>query len=143
MLHLHEASQGLLLAYPAWVGALIVALGAAFFAYAARPRAWIRKRALLIVISTAMVAIGIDFLTYEVSLTDEAGELHGLMRPDRSIHWSDAAAATLEQRKFTGGEAWKLVVTEASGGQFDLPLGGLPEEERERVIAFVTTRVGP
>ena len=142
MLKVYEAGHGLLLAYPAWLGALILSLGAGFLVYSTWPGARVDRRWLLLLISITMLAVGADFLTYRVALTDESGERRGWLRPDRRVDWADTKAARLEQTRLKGAEAWSLVVTARSGTEFDVPLGGLRENERERVVEFVTERVG-
>ena len=140
MLKLDETSTGLVMSYPLWLGILSV-FGIALLAYAARPKAVVTKRWAILVVGAILTWAGIFFATYKVTLTAESGRVYGFLRYNERIDWSDAVAATMLQRSGKGGPNFFIVVAARSGGEFELPLGGLNDGERQRVTAYVYARM--
>ena len=140
MLTLVETSNGLALSYPLWLGVLSIA-GLALLAYAARPKAVVTRRWAILVVGGMLVWAGIYFATFKVTLTPESGRVYGFLNYDARLDWKDAASATVVQKPGKGGPNYFIVVTGKSGGEFELPLKGLNDAERQRVIAYVYARM--
>jgi len=128
------------MSYPLWLGILSVA-GIALFAYAARPKAEVKKRWAILVVGALLTWVGIYFATFKATLTAESGRVYGFLRYNERIDWTDAAAAAVVQRSGRGGPSYFLVVAGRSGGEFELPLGGLNDGERQRVVAYVLSKM--
>ena len=140
MISLVETSSGLVISYPLWLGILSVA-GIALFAYAARPKAEVKKRWGILVVAVLLAWAGIYFATFKATLTAESGLVYGFLRYNERIDWRDAAAAAVVQRSGKGGPSYFLVVAGRTGGEFELPLGGLNDGERQRVITYVLSKL--
>ena len=140
MLTLAEAGSGLVMSYPLWLGIPSVA-GVALFAYAARPKAEVKKRWAILVVGALLTWAGIYFTTFKATLTAESGRVYGFLRYNERIDWTNAAAAAVVQRSGKGGPSYFLVVANRSGGEFELPLGGLNDAERQRVITYVLSKI--
>ena len=140
MIKLVETSSGFVLSYPLWLGILTIA-GIALIGYAARPKAEVKKRWGIIVAGAVLMWGGIFFATFKVTLTAESGRVYGFLRYNERIEWTDATAAAVVQRSGKGGPSYFLVVANRSGGEFELPLGGLNDGERQRVVAYVLSKM--
>ena len=140
MINLVETSSGFVMSYPLWLGILSIA-GVALIAYAARPKAEVKKRWGIIVVGALLTWGGIYFTTFKATLTAESGRVYGFLRHNERIDWTDATAAAVVQRSGKGGPSYFLLVARRSGGDFELPLGGLNDAERLRVVAFVLSKM--
>lgn len=135
-----ETSSGIVISYPLWLGILTV-FGIALFAYAVRPKVAVKKRWGILVVAAMLAWAGIYFATYKTTLTAESGRVYGFLFYNERIDWTDAAAATLRQKQAKGGPSYFIVVARKSGGEFELPLGGLNDGERQRVVEYVYARM--
>jgi hypothetical protein len=140
MARLFETGSGFVVSYPAWTILLALA-GIALFVYAGRPKAKVAKRWAVLVVAALLTWAGTYFFTFKATLTAESGRVYGFLRHDARIDWGDAAAAVVEERSGKGGPNYFLVVAKRSGGAFEMPLSGLNDGERERVVAFVRARM--
>ena len=135
-----DTGSGFVISYPVWLALMAVA-GIALLVYAARPRAKVAKRWAVLVVGALLTWAGIYFATFKATLTAESGRVYGFLRHNDRIDWSDAAAATVVQRTGKGGPSYFLVVARRSGGEFEMPLGGLTDRERNQVVAFVMSKI--
>jgi hypothetical protein len=140
MARLLDTGSGLVVSYPAWLALLAIA-GVALFAYAGRPKAKVAKRWAVLVVAALLTWAGLYFVTFKATLTAESGRVYGFLRHDSRIDWPDAASAAVEQRSGKGGPSYFLLVTKRSGGVFEMPLSGLSDRERARVVAYVGERM--
>src|SRR5689334_8260554 len=140
MLNLVEASGGLVLSYPLWLGVLSIA-GIALLAYAARPKAVVTRRWAILVVGAMLAWAGIYFVTFKVTLTPEFGRVYAFLAYDDRLDWRDAISATVVQRPGKGGTNYFIMLTNKAGGELELPLKGLNDAERQRVIAYVYARM--
>jgi hypothetical protein len=140
MLNLVEAGGGLVLSYPLWLGALSI-FGIALLVYAARPKAVVTRRWAILVVGAMLTWAGIYFATFKVTLTPESGRVYAFLDCDARLDWQDAVSATVVQRQGKGGPNYFIVLTHKTGGELELPLKGLNDAERQRVIAYVYGRM--
>ena len=140
MARLLDTGSGFVISYPAWLVLLAVA-GIALLVYAARPKAKVAKRWAILVVGALLTWAGIYFATFKATLTAESARVYGFLRHNDRIDWSDAAAATVVQRTGKGGPSYFLVVARRSGGEFEMPLSGLTDRERQRVVSYVLSKM--
>jgi len=142
MLTLSESAAGLVLAYPLWIGALCFAAGAALIAYAARPKAVVKKRWAVLTVSGILLWAGVYFGTFRVTLTPESGRVYAFLMQDERMDWADATSASVVTRlKGKGGPKEFMVATDGSLRELEIPLGGLSDPERQKVVAYVYSRM--
>jgi hypothetical protein len=140
MARLLDTGSGFVISYPAWL-VLIAIAGIALLVYGARPKAKVQKRWAILVAGALLTWAGIYFATFKATLTAESGRIYGFLRHNDRIDWADAAAATVVQRSGKGGPSYFLVVARRSGGEFEMPLTGLNDQEQRRVVAFVMSKL--
>lgn len=142
MLRLSESSAGLMLSYPLWIGVLCFAAGAALIAYAARPKAVVKKRWAVLTVSGILLWAGTHFGTYKVTLTPEYGRIYAFVSEDSRMDWSEASSASVVTRnRGKGGPKDFMVVMSGSLRELEIPLNGLSEPERQQVIGYVYARM--
>jgi hypothetical protein len=142
MLRLTEPAAGLVLAYPLWVGVLCFAAGAALIAYAARPKAAVKKRWAVLAVSGILMWAGVYFGTFRVTLTPESGRVYAFLMQDDRMDWSEARTAAVVTRiRGKGGPKEFMVAIDESLRELEIPLGGLSDPERQRVVGYVYSRM--
>jgi hypothetical protein len=141
MLRFVDTGNGFILAYPIWVG-LVVVVGLVLGWYAARKKdmAW-RNRLTLFIGSVGFIVTGLYFVTFKAVITPESGRVYGFPLKNDTIYWTDASSVSVEERPGKGGVNYFLVVPRRSGETFEMPFYGLPATERERIVGFVATRI--
>jgi len=141
MLRFVDTGNGFILTYPLWVG-LVIVVGLVMAVYAVRKKEVAAKNRLgLLVGGIAFAVVGIYFVTYKAMITPESGRVYGFPLKNDTIYWTDASSVRVEERPGKGGVNYFLVVPRRSGEEFEMPFYGLPATERERVVAFVSTRI--
>ena len=137
---LADTASGLVITYPLWLGILSVA-GIALLVYGARPNAEVKRRWAILVVGALLTWAGAYFVTFKATLTAESGRVYAFMRYNERIDWTDAASAAVVQKSGKGGPSYFLVVSARSGGSFEMPLSGLNDQERQRVVTFVVSKI--
>ncbi len=141
MLRFVDTGNGFIFTYPLWIGLLLV-IGLILGWAGARGKtmAW-RNRITLFVGCVGFAVAGIYFVTYKAVITPESGRIYGFPLKNDTIYWTDASSVRVVERPGKGGVNYFLVVPRRSGEVFEMPFYGLPPTERERVVAFVATRI--
>jgi hypothetical protein len=142
MLTLSESAAGLVLAYPIWIGALCFIAGAALIAYAARPKAAVKKRWAVLTVSGILIWAAVYFGTFRVTLTSESGQVYSFLMDDTRMDWADAKSASVVTRnRGKGGPKEFMVVIDGTLHELEVPLGGLSDPERQKVVGYVYSRM--
>lgn len=141
MMRLTETAQGLTIAYPAWVGLLVFALGTTLAAWVWRHFTLNGK--FLGYCAGALVALvaGVYFLTYKAELTPEQGRSHALFGsgPAR-VEWRQARGVVLEERPGKGRPVY-IVVDTVHGTRLEINASDLSGSDRARVLAYIRTQI--
>lgn len=141
MLSVTETALGLALVYPRWTILFAVA-GIALLVYAARPKAAVKRRFTLLIVSGLMISMGVYFGTFKVTLTPEYGSIYAFMSQDTRLYWTEAKTASVVMRnRGKGGPKEFVSVLDGSLRELEIPLSGLHPGERQQVISYVYARM--
>src|SRR5882672_3956814 len=141
MFNLAETSDGLVVSYPLWLGVLSIAV-IALLAYAACPKAVVTRRWAILVVGAMLTWTGIYFATFRVTLTPEFGRIYGFLADNERMDWAQArTASVVTKNQGKGGPKQFMVVIDGSQRELEIPLSGLNDAERQRVITYIYARM--
>ncbi len=140
MLQLSEAGGNLIIAYPAWLGLLMIGLGVALGFHLARHFVWQGKTFGIVAATALLVLGGLYFLTYKVTLTPDEGLVFALPGGKQDIEWSHAISVATEQRRGRGTSTW-VVVRTVSGASLEIKVTGLSGVDEHRLREYIAARV--
>ena len=135
-MHISESAAGLTLHYPLWIGVLFALLALVAVAYTAIARRRLKRYWPLLAAAAISSWAGVYFMTFSATFDAEGGAVYGFMRYDHSVRWRDARDVYLER---SGGD-WTIVVR-AERGAYELNVGDLAAEARDRVMAYIVDRM--
>ncbi|MBX3664963.1 MAG: hypothetical protein KF834_04690 [Burkholderiales bacterium] len=141
MMRLTETAQGLVIAYPGWLGLFVFALGLALAVWVWR-RFTFNGRFFGYVMGTLLALFGgLYFFTYKAELTAEGGRGYALFRGGHTqVAWAQARSAVLEERPGKGRPMY-IVVDHGNGPPFEINVTDLSHNGRARVLDYIRARM--
>ena len=140
MLQLSETGGNLIIAYPAWLGLLMIGLGVALGVHLARHFVWQGKTFGIAAATALLVLGGFYFLTYKVTLTPSEGRVFVLPGGKQRIDWTHATSVATEQRRGRGTSTW-VVVRTAAGASLEINVTGLSGAEEQQLRDYIAARM--
>jgi len=138
MMSLRDTGDGLVIAYPFWIGLLALACGIALAIFVAR------KFECKVKTFTTLAAAGIGlwggayFLSFRATLAPDGARVYAFMRYSGAVDWRQVAGVVLEPRPGKGNPMYVVM----RGTNFEINVTDLNSAERERVLAFSQARLG-
>lgn len=140
-MRLTESAQGLVIAYPGWLGLLVFVLGIALAFWVARNFVFNGKFFSYCIAVLLMLFGGIYFYTFKAELTPELGRSYALFRGGHTqINWRQARGVVLEQRPGKGRPMY-IVVDTTTGTPFEINVSDLSDSHRAQVLAYIRSRI--
>lgn len=141
MMRLTETAQGLTIAYPAWVGLLVFALGAALAVWVWRHFTLNGKFLSYCAGTLVALVAGVYFLTYKAELTPEQGRSHALFGSGSArVEWRQARSVVMEERPGKGRPMY-IVVDTIRGTRFEINASDLSGSDRARLLAYIRAQI--
>ncbi|MBY0270073.1 MAG: hypothetical protein K2X06_09410 [Burkholderiales bacterium] len=141
MMRLTETAQGLVIAYPAWLGLLAFALGIALAVWVWRHFTLNGKFLSYCAGTLVVLFAGIYFLTYKAELTPEQGRTYAAFRSGHAqVDWRQARSVVLEERPGKGTPMY-IVVDTTRGTRFEINASDLSGSDRARVLAYIRAQI--
>lgn len=141
MMRLTETAQGLVIAYPGWLGLLVFALGIALVVWVVRNFALNGKFFGYCMAALLALFGGVYFFTFKAELTPELGRAYALFRGGHTrIDWRQAHSVVLQERPGKGRPMY--IVVDATGSiPFEINATDLSDNDRARVLAYIRSRI--
>jgi hypothetical protein len=140
LLRLTETGSRLVLDYPAWLGLVLIGLGAALAIHLVRRFDW-KARTVSLLAATALCFFGgLYFLTYRCTLTPEDGRVFVFPGHRQRVEWTHAESIATEQRTGRGTSTW-IVVRAGAGSALEINVTGLSGGDEQRVREYVAARM--
>ena len=141
MMRLSETAQGLLIAYPGWLGLLVSALGVALAGWIWRNFALNGKFFGHCAATLLALFAGVCFFTYQAELTAEQGRTYALFRGGHTeVDWRQARGAVLEERPGKGTPMY-IVANTTHTRRFEINATDLSSSDRARVLAYIRAQI--
>lgn len=141
MLNLVTTADGLIIAYPPWLGALPITLGLALAFWLARHFAREARSFGYAMAVLVLFAGGAYFLTYSVKLTPASGRAFALFQGGHSqVDWRDARGVNQEVRPSRGNPVY-VTVQNSAGPPFAFNASALSDEQRGEVLAYIRNQI--
>lgn len=141
MMRLTESAQGLVIAYPGWLGLLVFVLGIALAVWIARNFKLNGKFFGYSMAALLALFGGVYFFTFNAELTPESGRSYALLRGGHTqVDWRQARRVVLQERPGKGRPMY-IVVDTTSGQPFEINASDLSDNDRARVLAYIRTRI--
>jgi len=141
LMQVRESAQGLVLAYPLWLGLLVLVMGIALGIHLARARWDTKKHTGPAIAALFLMCAGVYWLTYRVTFTAQGARAYVFLYRDDRIDWSQVSGVTLEQREGGRGTRTYLVLQTTSGTQVDINVSGLSATDEQRVKSYIASKV--
>jgi len=141
MMRLTETAQGFAIAYPGWLGLLVIVPGAALAVWVWRN--FTCNGRFIGYAAGALIALSgsLYFLTFKAELTAEGGRSYALLHGGHTrIAWAEAGSATLQERPGKGRPMY-LVIDRGSGPPFEINASDLPHNDRARLLDYIRARI--
>ncbi len=141
MMRLTETAQGLVIAYPGWLGLFVFALGIALAIWIGRNFTLNGKFFGYCMAALLALFGGVYFFTFKAELTPELGRSYALFRGgDTRIDWRQARSVVLQERPGKGRPMY-IVVDTTGGSPFEINASDLSDADRARVLAYIRSRI--
>ncbi len=140
-MQLTETTQGLLIAYPGWLGLLVFALGIALAIWIWRN--FVLNGKLFGYCAATLLALfgGVYFFTFKAELTAEQGRAYALFRGGHTqVDWRQARSVVMEERPGKGRPTY-IVVDQVRGTRYEINVTDLSGSDRASVLAYIRTQI--